>query len=352
MTPATTPSAPAQGGPGATGTVRAGPTLTALGLSPGAERGYRILLDLPRSSAAELADITHMSPRRVHAFLAELEQSGLLTVVPSRPPRFLPVRPDWALQPLVADRRRELDEIVNWGTELARLLDTSTGSAHPADLIEVIHGPEAILQRTSQLQRAARDEVLIIDRPPYLAPESTAFNSDEIELLAAGVRFRSIYHVPALAIPGHAEQLRLYLEAGEEARALDVSLKMLICDGQRAVVPLSMTERVYRAAVCVHRSPLLDSLITCFEAFWAKATQIDLGLAGTAGPAGDDAAAPSTEDRRLISLLAAGLKDEIIARHLGVSLRTVGRRIDHLMDVLDARSRFQAAVEAGRRGWV
>jgi DNA-binding NarL/FixJ family response regulator len=40
-----------------------------------------------------------------------------------------------------------------------------------------------------------------------------------------------------------------------------------------------------------------------------------------------------------------------IARSLGVSLRTVRRRIAELLAELGVESRFQAGAEAVRRGW-
>jgi len=60
--------------------------------------------------------------------------------------------------------------------------------------------------------------------------------------------------------------------------------------------------------------------------------------------------AAASADDRLLSLLATGLKDEAIARQLGVSLRTVHRRTSGLSESLGARTRFQAGVLAERRG--
>jgi DNA-binding NarL/FixJ family response regulator len=54
----------------------------------------------------------------------------------------------------------------------------------------------------------------------------------------------------------------------------------------------------------------------------------------------------------LLLELAGGAKDEQIARALGMSVRTVRRRVADLMDELGADSRFQAGVEAVRRGWI
>ena len=54
----------------------------------------------------------------------------------------------------------------------------------------------------------------------------------------------------------------------------------------------------------------------------------------------------------LLRQLAAGAEDEQIARTLGLSLRTVRRRISQLMIELGADTRFQAGAEAARRGWL
>ena len=56
--------------------------------------------------------------------------------------------------------------------------------------------------------------------------------------------------------------------------------------------------------------------------------------------------------RFLLQQLAAGAKDEQIARSLGVSLRTVRRRVSEPVDELGVENRFQAGVEAVRRGWI
>ncbi len=50
--------------------------------------------------------------------------------------------------------------------------------------------------------------------------------------------------------------------------------------------------------------------------------------------------------------LAHGARDEEIARSLGISLRTVRRRVAVMMTELGVDSRFQAGVEAVRRGWL
>jgi hypothetical protein len=89
-----------------------------------------------------------------------------------------------------------------------------------------------------------------------------------------------------------------------------------------------------------------------FELLWQVATPLPVGPhAARVLPAEGE-----PDDGPLLALLAAGLKDEAIARQLGVSLRTVQRRISTVMRGLGARTRFQAGVAlrdrrecAGRR---
>ncbi|KOX15339.1 hypothetical protein ADK67_41565 [Saccharothrix sp. NRRL B-16348] len=61
---------------------------------------------------------------------------------------------------------------------------------------------------------------------------------------------------------------------------------------------------------------------------------------------------PTAATRDLLRLMRTGAIDETIARELGVSLRTVHRRITRLQTLLGARSRFQLGVIACEQGWV
>ena len=57
-------------------------------------------------------------------------------------------------------------------------------------------------------------------------------------------------------------------------------------------------------------------------------------------------------DREILALMAAGLKDSAVAHQLGLAPRTLRRRIARLMALLHVQTRFQAGLEACRRGWL
>ncbi|MEV0073573.1 LuxR C-terminal-related transcriptional regulator [Amycolatopsis sp. NPDC050768] len=54
----------------------------------------------------------------------------------------------------------------------------------------------------------------------------------------------------------------------------------------------------------------------------------------------------------MLSLLAAGLTDEAIARSTGTGERTVRRHVCAILEILRVESRFAAGVAAAKRGWV
>lgn len=90
--------------------------------------------------------------------------------------------------------------------------------------------------------------------------------------------------------------------------------------------------------VVLRDAVVVRAFVELFDRLWASSSTVDDG--------GD------TASERLVELMQAGLKDEAIARVLGVSLRTVRRRIAGLMDECGVETRFQLAVKLTERGLV
>jgi len=130
---------------------------------------------------------------------------------------------------------------------------------------------------------------------------------------------------------------------GEDARVLaELPVKLIIGDDRTALL-VPEPERVgSEGSLVVHRSGLLNAFVGVFETLWTLGVPIS--------PAGEMQL--SERDRTIITLMAAGVTDEAIARRLRLSRRTVVRRITALLDRLGATTRFQAGVQAANRGWL
>lgn len=317
--------------------------LDGLGLTVGDEAVYVALLDLPAASEPELA--ARCPEVAVDAALAQLEYKGLISLLPGRPVRYTAAPPDVALEILVRGREEELQRT---RLTIARLTDryrVARLAASPHEVVEVVTTREATLQRWEQLQRSAREQVRSFDRPPYVSdPE---YNPVENEMLANGVAYRSIYHPAGVILPGRSEMLRKLIAAGEEARvAASVPVKMFIADDRLGLLPLELSG-IPDSCLIIHASSLLDTLVALFEHVWDRAVPIHAN-----SPIPELGPAPSRDDAALLGLLAAGLTDTTIAHQLGTHPRTVQRRVRGLLDKLDAATRFQAGLQAVRRGWL
>jgi DNA-binding CsgD family transcriptional regulator len=128
-------------------------------------------------------------------------------------------------------------------------------------------------------------------------------------------------------------------------------LKLATVDRRLAFVPLSLDQPDVAGAIVVHPCSLLDVLLYVFDRLWEQATPLSVAVPHIPDRPDLDAG-PGPDDRRLLALLASGMPDQAISRHLGWSYRTTRRRIAALMTALGADTRFQAGLYAARRGWL
>ncbi len=312
--------------------------LEAIGVRPDDEAVYREVLSRPEAEIGGLAAALGRDSADISRSLTSLEELGLVHRLPGRPVRLRAARPDVAVDALVNRRREELAR-----TQLAArnlLAEMPAEERHrPEDIVEVLVGRPAIAARFDQLLDTTRHELMVLNRPPYVADPN---NSDHAvrRLLREGVTVRGIYAPEALELHGALEELEDAFRAGEQSR-VHSALPMKLAIGDRGLAILPIDVDTVDAAVCVRPSALLNALVQLFELLWAQATPI---------------VAPAPEggfsDRQLAALLASGAKDDVVARRLGTSTRTLSRRMGELMDHLHVRTRFQAGVQAVRLGWL
>ena len=308
--------------------------LESVGVEPPDEEAYRALLAAPGCCVSDLAKRLGRDEDDVLATVGRLEELGLLTTTSDKPMRLLPTRPDVAVDALVAVRRAELDRVRAEARVLVSELRAQE-QHRPENLVEVIVGQEAIAARFAQLLNGTQEQLLVLDRPPYAA-EIEQSDTTVRGLLREGVVVRGIYSPDSLDVPGGIDEAYSAADAGESSRVHpQVPMKLAVFDRKAALLPLSVDQLVDSALV-VHPCALLDALVEMFWLLWDQAVPV---VTASMDPL----------EARLMTLLAAGFKDDAIARQLALSSRTVGRRVAELMDTLGARTRFQAGVHAQRR---
>ena len=308
------------------------------------EQLYRELLNSPGSTLAELAARADIGLARARQAIARLERSGLLSRRPGTPARYVPAPPDVAVGALIAQRQDELERARLLADRLVEDFRRSTRYEHTSQVIELISGVDAINQRAVQLTRSAERELMIFDKPPYVGSPD---NPDEFDALARGVHWRAVYSTESLEVPGQLVTIARVRDAGEDARLSPlVPTKLAIADRRLALLPLTIDgpRTDEETAILVHPSSMLSMLTMHFESVWDRSIPVHLYVSGRITPEQAD----DHPDRRILQLLAGGMKDEAIARQLGVSLRTARRWIAHVMAARGVTTRFQLGLTVAR----
>jgi DNA-binding CsgD family transcriptional regulator len=318
--------------------------LRLLGIDHEAGRVYMALLELAPAPLSAIGTAAALDGAELAAAYGELVDAGLASAAVEGGDVVAPVPPAAGLEILGRHRAAELDEsriTVGGAFESFR---RQRLAAYNDDLVEVVTG-EAIGPRMRQAWASAREQIRQFDSPPYF-PLAGA-TDDALATLARGVTQRVVYSRESLEHPGQLEAvIEPCIEAGEQARVLpSVPVKLVIIDEAYALVSLSIKEAdVHNTMLVVQPCGLLSALVALFEQAWQNALPFH---GRTARPGG---LVPA--DRRLLWLLAGGASDEVIAREIGISRRTLFRRVQILMARLGATSRFQMALQAQRCGWL
>ncbi|MFI6054254.1 helix-turn-helix domain-containing protein [Streptomyces violascens] len=336
----------------------------AVGLGLAEERVYRALVRLGRGTARECTAETGLAEAEVRAALRCLAGYGLVTAgdagargdAAGAGDVWVSADPQVALGALLRRRRTELDRMRQSVDELSAEYREAQLRDDPGRLTEVVRGGTAQYARVQDLLAGTEKELLTLVGPPFLDPADDSLAPMQ-RLLERGVECRAVHAAEVLAADGGWRQAQRLAELGEQIRVLpSVPVKLVIADRRRALLPLSTrADRMMDSAVLVRHSALTDALVALFEQLWERGAPLGAmdGARIGGGPPAASAPVPApAPDDALLAMLAAGLKDEAIARQLRISERSLRRRMSVLLGRLAATNRFQAGVQAARRGWL
>jgi DNA-binding CsgD family transcriptional regulator len=313
--------------------------LGALGLDPLAQAVYSAMLADPSVGVRELKERLGQEEEQIRDTLDRLVELALLRPSREQSGGLYPVSLVAGMQLLVQRQEAELAA----GRDAVAAGRAAVADRAPA---ERLIGLDAVQAELEQLLAGATVEVLSMVPGSAVQPAALKASESMDDDVARRVPSRVLYHASVRKDPTTIAYGRWLAERGTEIRVSPaVTRRLLIVDGRTAVVPIEPDEPGV-GALCVREPGLVDQLTALFELVWTDA--VPLGMPSMT----ESGANLSPTDRHLLRLLANGLTDEAAAKRLGISARTVRRIMADLMDRLGAESRFEAGVEAARRGWL
>ncbi|MFC8716034.1 helix-turn-helix transcriptional regulator [Kitasatospora sp. NPDC057198] len=349
----------------------------AFGLSDPAGRLYRELLRTPDATDAELTSRLGLTVDQLRFSRSELTGLGLLRPSWDDPTTLHPVVPELGLAALLARREAEL-LLHQQEFEQARAafgqLRAEAEAERRHTRTENLIGTDAIRDRLAELGADTASQVLVLSpaTDPTAAQStaqstehSTGYSTEPIaepvaepptpagalldeslcaELLRRGVELRTLFVDAVRRHPPVVEYARRLVELGGQVRTVPaLPLPMVVLDRETALLPLD-PERADTATVLHGRGPVA-ALCALFDGLWHSAAPL-------CHPRGRDRNGMTAQHYALLRILQQGDTDVVAARKLGVSERTVRRLSAEALEVLGARSRFQAGARATERGWL
>ncbi len=319
---------------------------TALGLSAAQEQLYRQLLPASGQRLVEVSAGLRRTPDQLLTELGPLVREGIVRVHDGT----LDVAPPSEVVVLMLTRwAASLAEAGDQLTHLARAVPQLAPDAAPtAPAVdgetvpldgEVLVGGDVPSTLVGWIEESA-DDLLFLRPDQWRMPSESVMAVAVTQAVLQGRVARAVY--PARALREAPAVLIGRAAIGEQIRVLPEVPTRLAIIGSRAMVPEPPGMTSERLLV-VRQPAVVEMFRAYFEALWDRAVAVPALERGEATP---------DLDELLLAQLARGAKDEQIARLLGVSLRTVRRRVASMMSELGVDSRFQAGVEAVRRGWL
>ncbi|MEU6440351.1 LuxR C-terminal-related transcriptional regulator [Streptomyces sp. NPDC047046] len=323
-----------------------------LGLDGLEESIYRRILRRSGQRIRELVDALDSEEAEVRGAISRLVSMSLIRRSWEDDNLLLPISPEVAVGSLLADQEarllRQQHELQHSRASLAKLVsEYATVGFVPGDnCVQRIEGIDAVRTRIEELVHRSSTEIISFNSGTYESGALEAGRVTDQDALSRGVLLRSIYLESARNRGTIRDHLRWLVKSGAEIRlAPALPVNLIVFDGRTALLPIDPADR-QAGALVVTGPAVLVALLALFEHHWEAASAFDVPSPCSAG---SELTAGETE---LLRLLAKGFTDEAVGRQLGVSQRTVRRRIADLTDRLGAGSRFQAGVLAGRRGWL
>ncbi|KRV46989.1 erythropoiesis-stimulating protein [Wenjunlia vitaminophila] len=330
--------------------------LHVFGISDRAEAVYRVMLSDPSLGVSDLAGRLSITPEDVRSAFDELARAALLRPSLTTPDQWRAVSPEAGLEAVLARQEAELvaqrNRIEEARAAAAALMAEYTKLRPGWQYAEVeqLIGVAAVRERIGELAPTVGSEVLNFQPGGGQSQDSLDASSPHDEhMLQRGVRLRYVYLDSVRNDPRTLSYVRWLTELGGEIRTVPaLPMRMIVYDRKLGIVPIDMDDS-RAGGVLIHGPGMITALTALFEHVWMNAVPLGDQRRHRAKGTAEE---PSSQEREMLRLLAQGLTDELVARKLGVSVRTMRRVAAALMERLGARSRFQAGALAASKGWI
>lgn len=301
------------------------------------------------TTESELSRACEVNPTQILHAIDELVHAGFARVSQDDQRLVSTLRPDAGIASAIVSAESTASDQLGRLATVRRLAETFQSALtelreqRDGSSFETLEDSNTAVSRLHELNHETQHEILtcVPTRPPRAALE--AARVADAKLLNRGVKVRGIYLHACWKDPATMDYLQWMQDSGAQVRlAVTLAGRIQIFDRRVAVVAES-TAGDTPGAIVVHSEGLVSALLRLFEYAWDAAE--------TPFKPSEPPSNLTAQHRQILWLLARGAKDDTVARHIGVSPRTVRRAISELSTELGTASRFELGVKCAQLGW-
>ena len=253
--------------------------LTSLGLSENEAKTYLTLLAKSSMTVGEIAKISGVPRPKLYEILTKLIVKGLCTEKIGKVKRYRVVAPNIVKKKLIGDYQAQLEQkkiiAQSFSNAVYSIYQQNMNKTDSLEYIEVLKDIGQIRKKWFTLQKNAKKEILVFNKPPYTISLADSVNY-ELDVLNKKVKDKSIYEYNDIMY-SEKEGIKIIsslISAGEEARIVkELPMKLAIIDENITMLalndPISLKPSI--TTIVINHPSFAMAQKYVFESIWEKA---------------------------------------------------------------------------------
>lgn len=230
-----------------------------LGLTANEAKAYETLLQLGKTTAAQISKVSGVPYGRIYVILASLESKGFVNIVPERTKKYAPAPPE-KLEETIANKKKSLEE-----TEAKLKEYKSLYASHGKEVVQLVQGRHNFYKLLREMKKPERYEYNIkyaFDMNPEFMRDAEAF-----------IKKKGDYRVLGRYDTLTKENIKDWLKISKNIRVLkNNGVALSILDDKEILIALIKSNTI----LLIRDEPFVEVMRQLFTSAYEQAEEVHL----------------------------------------------------------------------------
>jgi len=233
----------------------------------------------------EIAQISGVPRAKLYGVITKLITKGFCIEKVGDIKKYRAVDPNVVVEKLNEIYQQQIEQrkkiAKNFSNSIISFYKKNMSKTDPLEYIEVLKDKKQIGERWLELQKNAKNEILVFNKAPYAIPFTENLN-EEIYVLKKKIKYKGIYEYRDIKTESEREKsitiISSFVYAGEEARIVkELPIKLAIFDDKITILalndPISLKPSI--TTMIINHPSFAKAQKNVFESIWEKAMSFE-----------------------------------------------------------------------------